>query len=208
MDRDGWIRSRYEAALQALQGRNIGASEDVRRAAAASMVAHWAYETGWGGGEWHYNLGNVHCSTGWTGDCSTVQGGNGPESLRVYPDLAAGVSAYLDTVSHYPEAWARLALGDLSYWGSLQQNHYGGHETADNALSIQDRVARTVGISLADEAERTDTRTHWGTPGNGTPTHDGGHSGSNGASDGSTSSNGVLLGAVVVAGGAKLLGWW
>lgn len=87
--REEWMRSR----LEALQG--AGVTGDV----ALAILAHWAHETGFGVGEFNYNLGNLGAFSPAQLQHPLPQAGGpdagNPTHFQAYRSLSEGVAAYL-----------------------------------------------------------------------------------------------------------------
>jgi hypothetical protein len=99
---DNWLVERTSALAYAVPPV-VG---DVARA----VLAHWAYETAWGRGEWNFNVGNRIALPG-------EKGANiGPQWNKAYDSLAEGVADYLALVksSRYATAWAMLQTAPRS----------------------------------------------------------------------------------------------
>ena len=81
---------------------NAGISGDV----ADAILAHWALETGWGHGEWNFNVGNRMALKGEP----AIDLGVGPRWFRAYESLAAGVADYLQLLRgpRFARAWEML----------------------------------------------------------------------------------------------------
>lgn len=77
-----------------------GITGDVARA----IVAHWGFETGWGAGEWNWNVGNRIALAGEKG------ADIGAQWNKAYDSLGAGVSDYLALLHmpRYAMAWTVL----------------------------------------------------------------------------------------------------
>ena len=75
---------------------------------ARSIVAHWAFETGWGIGEFNFNVGNRMARAGETGH--HLDDGGGPGWYKSYATLDDGVADYLALLAsaRYATAWALL----------------------------------------------------------------------------------------------------
>jgi hypothetical protein len=135
-----WVRSRL-AALEAL---------GVQPAAAVSVVAHWARETGWGRSEYGFNIGNIQDSPAWTGARQQLADGLW---YRAFPSLAAGVRSThaLLLAPRYLPAWTYLqTTGDgLGWYDRLMRA--GWHPWSQTALDeyrqIRARVASLAGLA-------------------------------------------------------------
>ena len=78
----------------------LGFDGDVARA----IVAHWAFETGFGKGEWNWNVGNRIALPGERGVDIGVQWN------KAYPSLAEGIADYIALLQmpRYAIAWHSL----------------------------------------------------------------------------------------------------
>lgn len=182
-----WARSRVEVAAREAVSRGIAAGAPAN-IVGVIVVALWANETAWGRKERRYNVGSVHCTPAFDGDCMRV----GSEVLRAYPSIEVAVREWFGLIqSQYSPAWEHLQVGDLSYWSVLQQLEYGGHVTGREALSIARRVSGFAGFAGMTAAEESELLASW-------------------SESAWSSSSGVS--PLVVGGGllvlSKLAGWW
>lgn len=147
-DRDAWIRSRHGALAAELAARGVGNAHAV----AIPIVAHWAEETGWGRAEYNYNIGNIR-NVGQCPRAHLIQGGDDaqPRPYCAFSSLNEGVARTLDLVTapRYTAAFAHLtATGDgLGWFDRLLRAgwHPWSQSSVNDFVSIQSRVARTVG---------------------------------------------------------------
>lgn len=155
--REEWVAVRYTVCTAELTRRGW----PVGQAEGASLVAVtiWALENGWGAGEWHYNVGNIHCTPGTSARCTTVNGHDGTENLVAWSDIVEGVAEWWGLITRrYSAALPQFRVGDLLAWNTLRCGGYGGSSvTADEAISIHNRVRRTISEDwdqLADEGRQ------------------------------------------------------
>jgi len=151
-DRDAWIRSRHAALVAELRRRGYGNAW----ALAMAPVAHWAEETGWGGHEYDYAIGNVR-SVGQCPLAHMLQGGDDavPRPYCAYRSLDEGVARTLDLIlaPRYAAAWQHLtSTGDAVGWYDRLIRagwHPYSPEAVNDYRSQLARVARTVGAEPA-----------------------------------------------------------
>lgn len=143
-----------ETMLQAVTAVTPGFSLQAREL----MIAHAAYESGWGKAKAFTQANNPYNLTTITGPY--VPGGdteyaadgsvkNITQKWALYPTLADGVAGYLQFIRapRYTDAYNRLINADPSFIDSL---HQGGYFTLplelyrENFLSVLARVQRTI----------------------------------------------------------------
>lgn len=123
-----WQPDRYEALAAK------GITGDVARA----IVAHWAFETGWGSGEWNYNVGNRIALSGEKAVDVGVQWN------KAYDTLAPAVDDYLALLQlpRYALAWSMLQSAPRSTaW--VRQLVKSGYATLD-ADEYERRYAKAL----------------------------------------------------------------
>jgi hypothetical protein len=139
--REWWKTSRL-AALNAA---------GVTGAVAQAILAQWALETGFGAGEWNFNLGNLLALSGkahWLGPGSVATGQGG--WFAAYNSLEEGVTAYLRLLHQprYAECFAMLQLQpENDAW--IRCMGQKGYYTAS-----QDKYAKGWADALAELAPR------------------------------------------------------
>lgn len=145
-----FTRSMYEAAVAALPG----AMPKVY----AMVVAHAAYESGWGKAVAFKQANNPFNLTTISGpfvpgpDTEYDAQGNVrkiTQKWAAYPDLLAGTKGYLQFIRapRYKDAYNRLTNGDMSFIDVLSQGRYFTLPLAEykrNYLSILARVEREI----------------------------------------------------------------
>lgn len=212
--REEWVAVRYTVCVVDLTRRGWPAGQ----AEGASLVAVtiWALEVGWGVDEWHFNVGNVHCVPGHDVRCVMMPNG---ENLVARADLIEGIWEWWNLIGRrYAGALPQFRVGDLLAWNTLRCGGYGGSSvTADEALSIHNRVRRTISADWDQVAGAGADRVRLGwTPGTnlascrgrerGTDTGSGTGSGGSGSSSSGGGGGGVLLlllGALLAAAAAS-----
>lgn len=108
-DRATWTSTRRELLAQAV--RAAGAPPQLVRAALALS----ALETGWGRGEWNYNLGNIHA----VGSQPRVRLSTG-EMIRSYASPAEGAAALVSLLRGSRYGGALATLGESPTRESVQ----------------------------------------------------------------------------------------
>lgn len=149
---DDWVGVRYAVSIAVL-GQRWGNDPAVRanlgliESASMMAVTLWALENGWGNGEWHFNVGNIHCTPGQSAQCTTVNGHDGPERLVAWRDIVQGVDEWWGLIERrYSASVLQFRQGDLMAWNTLRCGGYGGDSvTATDAISINNRVRRILG---------------------------------------------------------------
>lgn len=115
-NRPEWMRSRFSALANEMFSHLLPI--DRVMPLARFLLGQVALETGYGGGERNYNVGNLVCrgtpdvGRGWHGDCQ-IMGANADAgaSFRSYTNLADGVADYFSLVAlsaRYRPAWLYL----------------------------------------------------------------------------------------------------
>jgi len=96
---DTWARTRL-AALQRV-------APDLPEPSARALVAQMAWETGWGAGEWNFNVGNLVASPGAPAFQMNAPGSSATR-WQSFRSLDEGVRSFVATVKSYADAWANL----------------------------------------------------------------------------------------------------
>jgi len=141
------------AALAAAWPSVIGGTPS--RESLLVLLAQWSLETGNGASMVGWNVGNFKASASsplWTSFLTTEYQGGSPvqmmQNFAAYPNLQAGVSAYLGAMQgHFGGAWQYVldgdvdgfaqALSDEGYYTAPEATYQAGLEARYNALDAQ-----------------------------------------------------------------------
>ncbi len=159
-----WIATRYAVSVNALVRLGWSAADAERGSLVA--VAIWMLENARGNGEWHWNVGNIHCTPGTSAKCTTVTGHNGPERLVAWDNIVQGVGEWWALIGRrYSAAVNQFKAGDVLAWNTLRCGGYGGSSvTATDALSLYNECRRTIDATRfppVSTADANRTRNSW-----------------------------------------------
>jgi hypothetical protein len=149
-DRVAWTRSRYLAVAKAI--RDLGFSPEVALGMAVALTAHYARETGWGGSEYNYAIGNIKAGNAitvtWTGDWQIEPDGLPYRAYRTLEEGARGAVA-LASSGRYADAWEYLkTTGDGVGWYDRLMRA-GWHPWSEDALVEFRSITGTVSGRIA-----------------------------------------------------------